>query len=73
MLAGCWAPAAVASERHDTIAGGEQPCHLGRAHPPPVDFGQVLVGRPTGDGAALSDEDGNRMVAQLGQQLAHRR
>ena len=55
------------------IAGGEQPCDLGRAHPVPVDFGQVLVGRPTGDGAALSDEDGDLMFAQLGQQLARRR
>ena len=30
---------AIASERHDLIAGGEQPRDLRRAHPPPVHFG----------------------------------
>jgi hypothetical protein len=59
-------------EGHDTIAVGEQPCHIGRARPSPIDLGQVLVGRPTGDGAAPSDEDWDFVVAQLGQQLARR-
>lgn len=65
--------AAIASERHDTFAGGEQSCDLWRAHPSPVNFGQVLVGRPTGDGAASSDEDRDLMFAQFGQQFARRR
>ena len=60
-------------EAHDVVAVGEEPRHLGRGYPAPADLLEILVARPTGDGAALSDEDGDRMVAQLGEQVARRR
>ena len=44
-----------------------------RGRPAPIDLRQMLVGRPTGDPATLSDVNGNRVVPELGHQLPHRR
>ena len=59
----------VRSEGHDLVALRKEPRHVGGRHPAPVDLLKVVVVRPTGDGAALSDEHRNGMVSQLGEEL----
>ena len=61
------------SERRDAIALGKQHRHLRGRHPASVDLHQVFVGRPTGDSAALSDEDRDCVISQLGKQVTNRR
>jgi len=60
-------------EGHDAVALGEEPRHVRGCHPASVDLVEVLVGRPTGDGAALSDEDRDCVVSQLGEEFTRRR
>src|ERR1044072_4730334 len=61
------------SEGQELVGGGAELGRIGRGHPASVDLREVLFGRPTGDGASLSDKDRNGMIPQLGNQLAHRR
>jgi len=68
LVAQCSSPRlASASERHDAVTLREQVRDIWRTCPLPVDLGQVFFGRPTGDGATLSDEDGDRVIAELRQ------
>jgi len=60
-------------EGHDAVALGKQRRDLWRRDPRSVDLRQVFVGRPTGDGAALSNEDRDRVIPQLREQLTNRR
>src|SRR5919201_3779122 len=53
------------SEGDDAVALGKAGRDLRRRDPASVHLRQVFVGRPTGDGAALSDVDGNGVVAEL--------
>ena len=47
-------------DAHDAVVLGDHPGELGRGEPARVPaHSKVCVGRPTGDGAALSDVDGN--------------
>src|SRR3989442_9617433 len=46
---------------------------VGRRRPARAEPFQICVGRPTGDSAALSDVDGNLVVAELLEELARRR
>jgi hypothetical protein len=59
-------------ERHHTVALGKEPRHVGWRHQASVDHKKDVLGRPTGDGAALSDEDRNLVVPELGQELTRR-
>jgi len=61
------------SERYDPVALGEEPRHVGGSDERPADLLQIILGRPTGHGAAPSNMHGNRVLAQLGQQLTSRR
>ena len=47
--------------------------HVRGRNPLTPDPGQVVVGRPPGDGTAPSDEHRDGVLAQLGEQLAGRR
>ena len=49
-------------ERHHAVAVGEQLRHVGRGDPAPSDLFEIVVVRPTGDGATLSDEDRHFVV-----------
>ena len=60
-------------EGHNPIALCKEPRHVRGCHPAAVDLPEVVVVRPTGDGAALSDEHRNGMVSQLGEKLTRRR
>ena len=60
-------------ERHHAVAVGEQLRHVGRGDPAPPDLFEIVVVRPTGDGATLSDEDRHFVVAQLGEKIAEGR
>lgn len=60
-------------ERDDAVAVGEQLRHVGRGDPAPSDLFEIVVVRPTGDGAALSDKDRHFVVAQLGQKISEGR
>jgi hypothetical protein len=55
------------------ITAGKQPGNIRRCDPAAAQLLKVLVGRPTGDGAPLSDEHWDFVIAQLRQQLTHRR
>ena len=57
----------------DAVVLRDHPGELGRSEPARVQPLQVCVGRPTGDGAALSDVDRNAVVDELLQQLLQRR
>ena len=61
------------SDAHHAVELLRHPCNLRRCDPTRLQPLQVFVGRPTGDRAALSDVDGNFVVAKLLEQLAHRR
>ena len=50
-------------ERHHAVAVGEQLRHVGRGDPAPSDLFEIIVVRPTGDGATLSDKDRHFVVA----------
>jgi hypothetical protein len=57
----------------DDLAGlGDESGHVRRCDPLTPDSGQVVIGRPPGDGATLSDEDRHGVLLQLGEQLARR-
>ena len=60
-------------DAHDAVVLGDHPSELGRGEPARVQPLQICVGRPTGDGAALSDVDGNAVLDELLQQLPQRR
>ena len=60
-------------ETHDAIVLGEHPRKFRRCEPARVQPLQICVGRPTGDRAALSDENGNAVVEELLQELLRRR
>ena len=53
----------------DPVVLGDHQRKLGRREPRRPDPLEVLVGRPTGDGAALSDEDGNLVVDEFREEL----
>ena len=57
----------------DAVVLRDHPSELGRSEPARVQPLQVCVGRPTGDGATLSDVDRNAVVDELLQQLLQRR
>src|SRR2546427_5344197 len=57
----------------DAVVLGDHPCEFRWREPTRVQPLQVCVGRPTGDGAALSDVDGNLVVQELLQELFRRR
>ena len=61
-----------ASHADEAVGLFDQPGDVGWRHPLPAQCGQVVFGRPTGDGAALSDVDRDLMLADLGEQLAGR-
>jgi len=46
---------------------------LGRCRPARLQPPEVIVGRPTGDCASLSDVDGNGVVEELLEKIARRR
>ena len=52
------------------VALGEASGDVSWGDPRPVDLLQVVVVRPTGDGAGLSDVDRNVVLAELGKELA---
>ena len=55
------------SESQHLVRVLEQLRRVRRGSPAPIDLGQMLVGRPTGDGTSLSDVDRNRVVPELRQ------
>jgi hypothetical protein len=61
------------SERQQLVGPGAELGRVGWGHPASVDLREVLVGRPTGDGASLSDVDRDGVIPQLRDQLAHGR
>jgi hypothetical protein len=60
-------------EGQDAVVLLEQAGDVGRRDPSTAQPAQVGVGRPTGDGATLSDVDRDLVVAELREQLAERR
>lgn len=62
----------TASEREDLIRLAAELGRLRRGGPAPTELREILVGRPTGDGASLSDVNRNGVVPELCNQLAHR-
>jgi hypothetical protein len=66
------APALPSLESEHLVGLGAQPRHVGRGGPGAPDHGQTLFCRPTGDGATLSDVDGDPVILKLAQELAHR-
>lgn len=50
---------------HDAVVLGDHPSEFRWREPARVQPLQVFVGRPTGNGAALSDENGNPIVEEL--------
>ena len=61
------------SEGDDAVVLLDKPGDIGRRRPRSTHTGQVIVGRPTGDRATLSDEDRDSMLQELRQQLPYRR
>ncbi len=61
------------SERDHPVGPLHEPGDIGRGHPLAPDGSQVVFGRPTGDGARLSDEDRHLVLAELREQLPGRR
>jgi hypothetical protein len=57
-------------EGQDAVVLLEETGDVRRRDPRPAQPAQVLIGRPTGDGAALSDEDRDLVVAELCEELA---
>ena len=57
----------------DPVVLGDHPRELGRREPARPDPLEILVGRPTGDGAALSDEDGHLVFDELREKLSQGR
>ena len=52
-------------DAHDSVVLGDHPSEFRWREPARVQPLQVCVGRPTGDGAALSDVDRNLVVDEL--------
>jgi hypothetical protein len=52
-------------DTHDAVVLGDHPSEFRWREPARVQPFQVCVGRPTGDGAALSDVDRNLVVDEL--------
>ena len=52
-------------DAHDSVVLGDHPSEFRWREPARVQLLQVSVGRPTGDGAALSDVDRNLVVDKL--------
>ena len=61
------------SECDDPIGLLDEAGHIGRGDPPPANAYEFVLGRPTGDSAALSDEDRNFMLPGLAEQVSGRR
>lgn len=61
----CW----VASDGDEAIGVLDEPGDVDGRHPLRAELGQVVVGRPTGDRASLSDVDRNVVLAGLGEQV----
>jgi len=61
------------SDADDPVVLLDQPRQVGRRDPAAAEPGQVLVGRPTGDRAALSDVDRDLVVEQLPEEVARGR
>ena len=57
----------------DAVVVGDHPGELRWRQPCPLEPLEVFVGRPTGDGATLSDKHGNAVVEELLEELLGRR
>src|SRR5438874_13232321 len=68
-----WRGRTCGSDADEPVGSLDEPGHIGWGDPPAGHDGQVVVGRPTGDRAALSDVDRDLMLAGLGEQVPHRR
>src|SRR5688572_17564548 len=60
------------SEGDDLVRLFDQAGDVGRADPLAADAGELLLGRPRGDGATLSDIHGHHVGSGLAEQLAQR-
>src|SRR6266566_8096456 len=60
-------------DTHHAVVLRDHPSELRWREPTRIQPLQVCVGRPTGDGAALSDVDRNPVVDELLQELSRRR
>lgn len=60
------------SEGENLVDLCDQYCEFWRRDPCSAEFRKVIVGRPTGDCATLSDVDGQLVLLDLGYQLPHR-
>ena len=58
------------SESENAVVLLDHLSELGRRQPVRVQPAQVIVGRPTGDGAAFSDVNRNRVIDELCEQLS---
>ena len=61
----------VASQADEAICLFDEPSDIRWSHPLTAEAIQVVVGRPTGHRASLSDVDGHVVLPGLGDQFAH--
>ena len=61
------------SERDDSVGPFDEAGHIGWGDPLAADAYELVLGRPPGDGATLSDVDRNRVLPGLAHQLSGRR
>ena len=62
----------VASQADEAICLFDEPSHIRWSHPLTAEAIQVVIGRPTGHRASLSDVDGDLVLPRLGEQVADR-
>ena len=61
------------SDTDEAIGFFDQAGDIWWGHPLSADGGEIVIGRPTGDRAALSDVDRHLVITGLRHQLAYRR
>lgn len=66
-------PASAPSECHDSIGLLDEAGHIGRGDPLPADTYELVLGRPTGDSATLSDVDRSPVLPGLAEKVSGRR
>jgi hypothetical protein len=57
-------------EGDDSISVGDERGDVGRSHPRAVQRGEIIVGCPTGNGATLSNVDGDRSFYRFRDEVA---
>ena len=67
-----WNRYSLGLEADDPVSAGDECGHVRRSRPRPVQCGEVVVGRPTGNGTTLSNVNEHRSFHRFRDEVAQR-